>query len=506
MNLVLSVEATNRLRAQLGLKLIPAEANVQRNRNEANAKTGSTVVEGLMEISIADTNELRKKIGLKLIPDDSEAADDVANYRKLERQRQDAIERENLISGIQESKQAMLYKQRVQKGGILDRLNQSDAALDLNSWLDKVGKETGNKRLSFKKKKKTEDSKDFRSGNGADEDDIKIAHTRENLDRISGTNEAGGVVLTLKDSNVLDESPDELEDVQLKYHEQVEARLLENGAVGKLVSMDNGVGSKRKFDTLSIDLSDEENDNILNYDENTAHQKKLSGFMKRDVSKFKKSKKAASKTQERRKVFDTELEDKEFKLVILNDDDDDTSQVDEDDLEVILNKARQSKLKFPKVTDEQIGTRSGGEDGVASATTSTKEVIDESLEFLDRLDSAVANSDVAQERERLPQESRKLPTAEASPSAIPDGINQKTSKAASRYRDILESGNPENKNSYGVSSVLNSLRSNRVSSNNKGKAGSDEVTLVYTDDDGKVLNTAEAFKYMSRKFHGSKKR
>jgi U4/U6.U5 tri-snRNP-associated protein 1 len=506
MNLVLSVEATNRLRAQLGLKLIPVEANVQRNRNEANAKTGSSVVEGLMEISIADTNELRKKIGLKLIPDDSEAADDVANYRKLERQRQDAIERENLISGIQESKQAMLYKQRVQKGGILDRLNQSDAALDLNSWLDKVGKETGNKRLSFKKKKKTDDSKDIHLENGADEDDIKIAHTRENLDRISGTNETGGVVLTLKDSNVLDESPDELENVQLKYHEQVEARLLEKGAVGKLVSMDNGVGSKRKFDTLSIDLSDEENDNILNYDENTAHQKKLSGFMKRDVSKFKKSKKAASKAQERRKVFDTELEEKEFKPVILNDDDDDTSQVDEDDLEVILNKARQSKLKFPKVTDEQIGNRSGGEDGVASAATSTKEVIDESLEFLDRLDSAVANSDVTQERERLPQELRKLPTAEASPSAIPDGINQKTSTAASRYRDILESGNPENKSSYGVSSVLNSLRSNRVPSNNKGKAGSDEVTLVYTDDDGKVLNTAEAFKYMSRKFHGSKKR
>ncbi|GAV30417.1 hypothetical protein PMKS-003928 [Pichia membranifaciens] len=498
MKLSLSVEETNRLRAQVGLKPIPVEKKSQ------SEKSGDT---GILRISVEETNRLRKQLGLKLIPTGNTDDVEEENYAKLERQRRQAQNVDKVRAVLNEKKNELKVRQRMEKGGILDRIEkeapaEKSAVLDFDLWLEQVGKEIKNervKKLSFKKKEKP--AKKLEKDR---EEKIVISH-----DKATFTEKADNekeVILTLKDINVLDDGQETFENRQLKREESLKKALSEKKGAGKLVTLENAndgspdsflfadpesgkaeepESKKRKLVSLRIESSDDENeehDSGIAYDENGVEAKKISKFMKRDVSKFKKPKKKAAVDQIRTRVFETELVEKSFDPVRLDIDDDNEA---ENELEQALNATRRNTLnnkRFENAPEEDVKHEDN------------REVIDEGVEFIDNF--WVQES---QEEEDLPEANTKEKLVDSSKEEVILG-----NAASSRYKAILESEAENNYHTYGVSNVLNALKSGNKKLQGKDKTG--DVEIVYTDDSGKVLNTKEAFKYLSHKFHGSQKR
>ncbi|GMM46777.1 hypothetical protein DAPK24_033520 [Pichia kluyveri] len=503
MEFVLTVAETNRLREQVGLKLIPDNGSSNGKGNRKHGKgDGNNMINSL---SIAETNKLRAKLGLKLIPDESNIDKEFNNFEELETRKRQGEKLVKLVDDIETQKQQLKLKNRIERGGIIDRLDKSsndgsNGDLDLDSWLSKVGGEikrgVNAKRLVFKNDKKSK--KIETELKEEDIPDVKISHDNEKINEmIENGNE---VVLTLKDSNVLDDKDeDELVNQILQHEEEILRNNKEKNKLGKLVTLDDHADAsdkKRKLESLEIESDDDDDDDDilhLNYDENLDGEKKINKIMKRDFSKFKKPKKSkSSNVQTRKRIIDEELEEREFKPVILNDDDDDvSSSIIEDDLEKVLNESRKLKLKLKLNLKEIVN------DDVNKENKSINS-ISESLEFLDniKVDEEIEESVTKDNEEQNGNE------------LLRDNLKPETE---SRYRTILddEENKFNNNNKFGISSVLQSLKSNSSSKNNNGKLGSsksDDVKIVYTDDDGNVLDTKQAFKYMSHKFHGSKKK
>lgn len=503
MKLSLSVEETNRLRAKVGLKLIPVKNTSECEKNDDN---------GTLQISIEETNRLRKQVGLKPIPTDPLNDIESENYSAYEKQKRQIDDIDRLRAELNKKKMDLKNKQRMEKGGILDRIENNASAkdsgvLDFDSWLEVVGKEIKNdkvKKLSFKKKDKA-----FKKNLDEEiKEGIVISHDKASFsEKVKMEKE---VVLTSKDINVLDDDNfrsdenEKFENRQLQREELLKKTLNERKGARNLVNLENDnnpsdVGGfvladaeqdttsqidskKRKLVSLKIESSDDESSDggtAISYDENGVEAKKISKFMKRDVSKFKKSKKKVSGDQVRRRTFDKELVEKTFTPVQLELDEDYNEGGSE--LERILNVGRQNTFKSRRVIMEPINNTGGESHG---------EVIDETVEFL----SNIQTEDVV-------AESNKNTKAKSNNANEKDSAENNTS---SRYRAILESENGDNYHTYGVSNVLNALKSGSKSLNGKNENG--DVEIVYTDDSGKVLNTKEAFKYLSHKFHGSKKK
>lgn len=499
MKLSLSVEETNRLRTKVGLKLIPVDEKPQSQENN-DAE--------IVRISVEETNRLRNQLGLRPIPTGKTEDVEVENFAKLERQRRKAQEVDKVRADLTERKNELMVRQRMQKGGILDRIDKvtpagKSAVLDFDSWLEEVGKEIKNekvKKLSFKKKEKPVKKnldKDEKEG-------IVISHDKTTFTEKAGSE--NGVVLTLKDINVLDDQEDyeSFENVQLKREEILKRALSEKKGAGKLVSLDGDTdgssssfsladlesgkaeepdSKKRKLVSLTIESSDDENKEHhsgISYDEDGVEAKKISKFMKRDVSKFKRPKKKAAVGQERTRVFETELVEKSFDPVRLDNDDEDEA---ENELEQALSATRRNMLKNKRLYTAPVEDVKQEEN---------REVIDEGIEFIDNF-----RAQEPLEKEDVPNSNQRLDDFTKEDSPVENA-------AGSRYKAILEAEAEKNYHTYGVSNVLNALKSGNRSSQSKEKTGA--VEIVYTDDSGKVLNTKEAFKYLSHKFHGSQKR
>lgn len=495
MNLSLSVEDTNKLRAQVGLKLIPIDNNVK-NQNGKSKTNGTSDI----RISVQETNQLRKRLGLKLIPIDDTDDIEENNYKVLEKQRQQREQIDDLRKDINNRKNELKIKQRMERGGILTRIENSEKkneVLDFDTWLEQVGKEIKNdkvKKLSFKSKEKKSTDKNDIAVN------VNISHDKKSFEKLVGN--GNDIILTAKDINVLDDNDDDVfENTQLKKDEALSKAIREKKNSGKLVEL-IGVGNdevsefnqlqdnevkKRKLETLHLESSDDDGDsNDFNtYDETRKQEKKISKFIKRDVSKFKKSKRNKTEGQARKKLFDTELVEKDFKPVLLVMDDEN----EDDELDQLLSATRKTNLMKKKVAPEA-NFHDEPEDKVHDG-----EVLDENIEFLENIKvPESSNSDLTEDDKEL-----QAVVATQSDVSLP------TNKAGLRYKAMLDSENEKTYNTYGVSTVLNALKSG-TESKAKSANTSNEIQLVYTDDDGKVLNTKEAYKYLSHKFHGSKKK
>lgn len=528
MNSSLSVEETNKLRAQVGLKLIPI--------NEKSSKQDEKSIKNnnIVKISIEETNLLRKKLGLKLIPIEENIDIEIQNYKKLkdEQNREEAIN--ELRENLNKRKSDLKNKQRLNKGGLLDRIDNSKV-MDFDSWLEKVGKEIKNdkiRKLSFKDKgkKKNEDKKTEIINNNVENEGIKILHDKESFVKMVKNEKE--VILTAKDVNVLEENDDEFENRQLKREEELKKYIEESKNGRKLINSndlddkktsinDNNNNNKmfkldrseldqllneydlnpkkRKLEILDSKDSDDKNENKneneinkLDFDDEEEQNKKISRFIKRDVSKFKKSKKRKNEDTSRKRTFDTVLIDKKFDHVNLEIEDDLNSLEDNDnELDQILNSSRQFNL-LKKRTNNIIDKEVVQEKNIIEIEKTDNKIIDENLEFLDNLQIP--------EKEEVKLNVK--PVNEDNKEILDKEI--KESKINSRYKAILESENEQNYNTYGISNVLNALKG-KQKVENKDRLN-DDIKIVYTDDDGKVLNTKEAFKYLSHKFHGSKKK
>ncbi|KAG0674323.1 hypothetical protein C6P40_002809 [Pichia californica] len=546
MNLVLSVEETNKLRAQVGLKLIPVVTNKNGNGNgnENLNKKNSSIDNRTIILSIEETNKLRKQLGLKLIPVEISNDFELENFKKLENQRQHEKSIDDLRLNLEIKRNDLKTKQRLEKGGILDRIDintnnknkNKSTELDFDSWLEEVGKEIKNdkiKKLSFKSKnKKKETIIPDQEHKDNDENEVTnsiltISHNKAAFAKMIANEKE--VILTAKDVNVLDNDDiDNFENRQLRREEELKKSINEQKIGKKLVNIDDNDNNnnnndkteeiftynkeeldkieeeeskKRKFESLHIESSDDdEEDNFgdEDYDEKTNHNKKISNFIKRDVSKFKKKNKKGINTF-RKRIFDTELIDQEFKPITLNKDDENDN--DDDELDQMLSNTRHNnllkkKFNFSYDDDDKINNNIQ-----STTTTTTTNTVDENIEFLDNL--KILENPLKKED---PINEKPLNTDKSNNSEI---IVEPKSNVNSRYKAILESESEKNYNTYGISNVLSALKKQKEPLSTDSKTisnDSDGIKIVYTDDYGKVLNTKEAFKYLSHKFHGSKKK
>lgn len=480
MNLVLSIEDTNKLRLKVGLKPIPIPENnsLDKKRNLSQNNADSKI----LEFSIEETNKFRKQLGLRLIVDESKLDDESRNYLKLKENERRVEKISNLKANLQKKKNEIRTKHRVERGGVLARIEGKGEVMDIDSWLDKVGKdvrEGGIKKLSFKTKDKgKKEQKQEQAKEQEQEQEQTEEQTQEQDEKTTDLINDQNEILTAKDVNVLDDSVncDAFENRQVQRDQNIKKSLDAVRDNNKLVSLndleknDNDVNALKRRKVELLDIKSE------NEFDNGDDDNKISKFFKRDVSKFKKLKKSKS-SESRKTVFDTELVDKKFTPIVLDNDETD----DTDDLDKILSATRQSNLKKRKFEYDDANYPN-------NLRPKQSELFSENLEFLDNI--------------KVDDMESALPARIVGENAN-EAIEPVKPTASTRYKAMLESENERNYNTYGVSSILNVLKST-ANDKDKAKNGND-IEIVYTDDNGKVLNKKEAFKYLSHKFHGSKK-
>lgn len=458
MSLILSVDDTNKLREKVGLKPIPVPE--KKNLQPSISKDETKIV----ELTISETNELRKKLGLKLIPDEDSLLDEESrNYQKLKDEEYNKQRIEQVRSEISKTKSELKSSDMLRKGGLLDRVSSNSSVMDFDSWLDKVGAEVkvkakSIKKLSFKKEKTSETS-------------MENAPIEANSSDLTG-----GKVLTAKDVNVLSENEnEEFENKQETVENEILKSLDEKKSKGKLVPFNDAnhevekESKKRKLESLHEALQDEIDSTVL-------EEEKINNILRRDVSKFKKPKKSKGNNEKRKRVFSTALEDREFKPVILSVDDEEKG---DNDLENLLNMTRVKSLKSRRFEYDN-----------APEDSNKNTFIDENIEFLNRV--------------HLEKKEPQVETEPIRPNVQDTAETETNSFTRTRYVDILNSDEKTKNPSYGVSDLLDVIK--LKTSTSKISKDPDDINIVYTDDDGRRLDQKEAFKYLSRKFHGSKKK
>lgn len=441
----LSVEETNVIRKRLGLKLIPTDG-------EKSTKSGAKGA-GIDTISVEETNRIRAKLNLKLIPTVSVEVDqdeqERENYVKMENEAKSQKAVAELKRSMEEKKSQLKRRNQLAKGGILDR---ETATQSLEDWLSEIGSA----------------KVDNKSSDGA-ADDVKPAKKRLKFkSAVSTAPVKEEKVMTLKDTDVLkaddNDNDNELvhKDTELeeKIKADIEVRKLQTGELvadinrdTRLLDTGRGTEPERKRKLVSL--------NSLSSDDEISDSER---HIVRDVSKpkFKKMKKSKQNARSKRVAVNIE-----FKPVQLTNEDDD----EESELDASLAAKRIEQLKKRANVEPQINT--------TDHQTPKGEIIQENLHFLDNIGS---------EPETI--------SVEKKPSVANTMEHALSSQISQRVSTIIRNQSPEA--AYSVSSVLSNLHSEKQDPESK-----DEITLKYTDDDGNELSQKEAFKYMSRKFHGT---
>ncbi|KAG7885927.1 hypothetical protein KL938_000959 [Ogataea parapolymorpha] len=241
MEVSLSVEETNQLRAKLGLPLISTGDKSSGTKRKNN--------------DLDETNKIRSQLGLPLIT--SEKADndpEYENYRRVEDERMKQKQLDELQQRISKTK-SDLHRHKLESGEtLLARLDKEENTDD--EWLAKLGT-SQQVKVTHKRKATLEDD---------DLQGVRVAHNKEDYAELLG--ESQEVVFTLKDKSVFDEEEDQLESHELakrrRVKEFLEGQVKENKN-GDNKEQDNGfkIGEKiiRKRQTkklVSLDLDDDE--------------------------------------------------------------------------------------------------------------------------------------------------------------------------------------------------------------------------------------------------------
>jgi U4/U6.U5 tri-snRNP-associated protein 1 len=194
----ISVEETNKIRASLGLPLIPVESekssNVGGNDNAENTANES--------ISLDETNKIRASLGLKPIPADSStlsssaSQDEVAakNWREKYDQEQKIKKEEELRKKLQHAKDKVQRNAKLQGKS----LGEDDSYGSTASFLKNLRAKKNKKHtVSVPDEDQEVELKDYTS---KDLTGLKVGHKLDDIQDLTQD-----TVLTLKDSSVLDE-------------------------------------------------------------------------------------------------------------------------------------------------------------------------------------------------------------------------------------------------------------------------------------------------------------
>lgn len=209
----LSLEETNKRRVELGLRPIPvnedsseaAAASTPAKREPRAAATGESLDES--SLSLEDTNKLRIKLGLRPIPEPGEDGADstgsapapdseeqaVANWKAKYEQERLLSDAEAARKRIQKSKERIERLKYLEGKGLGDADEDDDG--DIKKWIKK-----SKKKFKITVPADEEEEEQVKEYTASDLRGLKVGHDLADLD---GQEE---VILTLKDSNVLDDA------------------------------------------------------------------------------------------------------------------------------------------------------------------------------------------------------------------------------------------------------------------------------------------------------------
>ena len=236
--LELSIEETNKLRAELGLK--PLRLN---NAPPPSAESTQQEEKELLEMSVDETNGLRAKLGLAPLRTGSSSSSNIVHKpAENDREAQEAVER------IQRSK-----LQRDVQQGISSTFGSStlaDEDENAMSWAEKMrqqkskGTSTSTSASSATKKKKKEikhQSSSTVNNSNYDEKDLEGLNVAHNMTEI----EAGSTtILTLADDSLLETTTDGKRPVGLKDG----GATLENVNLTERKIQQDGIQKKRQLE------------------------------------------------------------------------------------------------------------------------------------------------------------------------------------------------------------------------------------------------------------------
>ncbi|GME70202.1 unnamed protein product [Ambrosiozyma monospora] len=521
----ISIEETNMLRLQVGLPPIP----IEKDRHEATSrkdtsgkKNGNyqTLLKGTgrkvnsSSLSIEETNKLRAQVGLLLIPledgrDDKQAKEinEYNNYENLQSSKHKNDKINDLKQRLDDTKDSLKKKKLMESGTLLDRIEDQKTDDD---WLKSLGKTTHKKKE--KKKRSTLKKKEDVPADNDDLEGLNIKHDKGNFEELLGN--GNDVVLTLKDKGVLDEgdSEDELENLKLKEEFKIQETLKERFKQKKVDTesefrnsgfdmagdgkiREGSFGLKEVQNRKASEPKSEGQENkkrklVVFENDDDSDDEPASDYERVSKKKFKKLKKTMSQRVKR----DSEITKKELKKVELINED--LENEDNADLSSFIDATRRKKQK----TRKPVEISPHEDEETESENFETKNsgiVISEELDFISAIkaddhDDSKASQVLINKKHDISEKEIKNKSPETEhPSNLTGFL----------YDD------PASKmtTSLGLSDTLKLLKSKEKPAD-KSSTDKKLIKITYRDDEGNVLDTKSAFKYQSHKFHGFKKR
>lgn len=443
--LILTIEETNKLRAQVGLSLIPVSVSerslgtktghISRNENDITLNVQGRR-SGCCEISVEETNRLRNIVGLKPlssggsheteVPSGPDRADNIIQIKK---------KLHKITSELKVSDQ-------IAKGGIVERTSLNTNREDEAKWLEKLGKggvvSKGKLKLRFKgpvnetPKKRITDNKE---GIAKDSSDNKIIRSSKSLANLNSPNEPSQKSANFNDNN--------------------------KGVAGK---------KRKKFMVI---LDDDEIE--------TVH----SDYLKpKRMKRLKKKTRDGFRNQEKFVIFPERL--KNVELV-----NEDVGNEDDEDVRKSMDSLRKKVLT--QMAPRDIQKKKAIQQSDKTQTRGVGLEINEEMDFLNKFDYA---KNVQMKGNRRQELNTDTPFGDHSKLGPAD-----TNVVKRDISKIMDKGLNEI-STLGIGAMVDALKE----ATPEKKSSPNQVDLVYTDDSGKVLTTKEAYKYLSHKFHGFKRR
>ncbi|KAG7894178.1 hypothetical protein OGATHE_000916 [Ogataea polymorpha] len=335
MEVSLSVEETNQLRAKLGLPLISTNDRSSGDKREDN--------------DLDETNKIRSHLGLPLIT--SEKADndpEYENYRRAEDERRKQKQLDELQQRIAKIK-SDLHRRKLESGEtLLARLDKEENTDD--EWLAKLGT-SQQVKVARKRKAKLEDD---------DLQGVSVAHSKEDYAELLG--ESQEVVFTLKDRSVFEEEEDQLESHDLANRRRVKEFL------GNQVNGDKDSDNKEQDNVFRLGekiIPKKQTKKLVSLDLDDDEQESQSSDYNAPVIKRLKSK-VRNKRSDKEELKEANFQ----RLKLINED---LEKEDDIELNKFLSASRQQRQQSRPIAIEERQQEEGAV------------VLDEDADFLEKL-------------------------------------------------------------------------------------------------------------------------
>lgn len=561
----ISLEETNRLRESIGLPPIPQSENQDDNHNNNNTKAedNKSNVTSKQELSIDETNKLRVSLGLQPL-EVNRNSDAVENYNAHKQEAEKTKRDEQLRERLETAKLNSAKKRKLKGRTLLDDYEE----MDNDNWLNNLDvKPAAPKTKTGKSEKNHNDSNsnhvdisvshninDLRlvkdndvftlkdSGINDDEPDEIFNQDLANKSKVEKHLEEMDKVRQIKNGigykSINDDNDDDNDNDDNDINEKVSIK-------NSNISL-NDKAVKSQSESLSgpkaVDL------NLFELDEISAPKK---------PPKMKKIKSKKDKDKSKRKTFD-ENDDINLKSVKLENMDDDIAD-DTDELEQALDLKRKLKQRSrttmtaeDKAREIRNLTRSNAENDLETEAMKSTIVFDPTVDFINSLNTKPeagvkeqskdlqtkiddnetnSNTEVEKPKEESKQEIEPQPkygVGKLLKQLRDDGLESssdktqresiKTSELVKLKISIEERILKEQLNSDSQYMKLPEAEQEKIFQNKLDdiliekeivpnyENYNPKVHLTYRNDTGHELNTKQAFKFMSNKFHGTKSR